>query len=86
MLDGEMTYHYHLPSSFPWIIGCFKGCPEISNNPRQLEFATGEAYGCPAATPFQTTTEEEMEGTDGSLKMVCGLLSLLLCVLLSMLG
>ena len=35
-IDGVMTYHYHMPLSYPHIIGCFKGCPVASNNRRQL--------------------------------------------------
>jgi len=35
-IDGVMTYHYHIPLSYPHIIGCFKGCPVASNNQRQL--------------------------------------------------
>lgn len=43
-IDGVETYHYHLPDSFPWTIGCFTGCPEASNNRR--EFANLTQYGC----------------------------------------
>ena len=48
-LDGESVYHYHFPypSRFPWTIGCFKACPEVSNNPR--EFAGVTEYGCPSS-------------------------------------
>ena len=43
-----MTYHYHLPDQFPWTIGCYKGCPLVSNNPRQLGITdTNTTYGCP---------------------------------------
>ena len=42
-----MTYHYHIPDQFPWIIGCFKGCPRVANNQGQLSFADGTDYGCP---------------------------------------
>lgn len=45
-IDGVMTYHYHLPDAFPWTIGCFKGCPKVSNN-MQLSFANNGEYGCP---------------------------------------
>ena len=45
-IDGVEVYHYHFPypSQFPWNIGCFKGCPEASNN--QMEFSTLSQYGC----------------------------------------
>ena len=45
-IDGVAVYHYHFPypSQFPWSIGCFKGCPEVSNNP--MEFSTLSQYGC----------------------------------------
>ena len=46
-IDGVMTYHYHIPDAFPWIIGCFKGCPRVTNNPRELAFAETGSYGCP---------------------------------------
>ena len=43
-LDGVEVYHYHLPDEFPWIIGCFTGCPEVSNN--RNEFRDLSKYGC----------------------------------------
>ena len=45
-IDGVLVYHYHFPypSQFPWTIGCFKGCPEISNN--EHEFSGFTKYGC----------------------------------------
>ena len=45
-IDGVEVYHYHFPypSQFPWNIGCFKGCPEASNN--QMQFSTLSQYGC----------------------------------------
>ena len=46
-VNGTMEYHYHLPDAFPWTIGCFKGCPDVSNNMRQLMFANNGSYGCP---------------------------------------
>ena len=48
-IDGVVTYHYHLPDDkFPWTIGCFKGCPIVSNNPRQLGYINSEPkYDCP---------------------------------------
>ena len=48
-IDGTSIYHYHLPhvDKFPWTIGCFKGCPEVSNAPRHLRFTTTDSqYGC----------------------------------------
>lgn len=48
-IDGVMTYHYHMPTGFPYVTGCFKGCAEASNN--QMEFGkfNGDStYGCPA--------------------------------------
>lgn len=46
-IDGVMTYHYHLPDGYPWTIGCYKGCPNVMNNPRQLSYANNGSYGCP---------------------------------------
>lgn len=46
-IDGVMTYHYHIPDAFPWIIGCFKGCPKVSNNEQELAFSETGNYGCP---------------------------------------
>ena len=45
-INGVSVYHYHLPSKFPWTIGCFKGCPVVSNSPRELAFANEAKYGC----------------------------------------
>ena len=47
-IDGVMIYHYHLPNGkFPWTIGCFKGSPIVSNNPRELGFIDSDPkYGC----------------------------------------
>lgn len=45
-IDGIDLYHYHIPDAFPWTIGCYKGCPEISNNPRELSFVKNGSYGC----------------------------------------
>ena len=48
MINGKMQYHYHMPNDFPWMIGCFKGCPIVSNNRNQLRFSTTNVtYGCP---------------------------------------
>ena len=47
-IDGVMTYHYHIPDQFPWTIGCFKGCPKVSNNKMELSTINSSAeYGCP---------------------------------------
>ena len=47
-IGGIMTYHYHLPDEFPWTIGCYKGCPKVSNNRRELSAINSNAeYGCP---------------------------------------
>ena len=43
-LDGVKLYHYHLPDKFPWTIGCFTGCPEVSNN--RNEFRDLSKNGC----------------------------------------
>ena len=52
-IDGEMTYHYHLPDHFPWTIGCYKGCPEISNNEMELSFVNSDPdYGCSEGNVF----------------------------------
>ena len=49
VINGANTYHYHLPSppKFPWTVGCFKGCPETSNNPREFDAFTNPPYNCP---------------------------------------
>ena len=44
-IDGVMTYHYHMPLSYPHIIGCFKGCPETSNNAQEFSNRVSQ-YGC----------------------------------------
>ena len=49
VLDGKEVYHYHMPYpvSFPWTIGCFSRCPEVSNNPNEFGFLnTNATYGC----------------------------------------
>ena len=47
-IDGVMTYHYYLPTGFPYVIGCYKGCPEVSNNQMELsKFNIDATYGCP---------------------------------------
>ena len=44
---GDSIYHYHMPDSFPWTIGCYKGCPEIKNNPREFGYLRNDtSYGC----------------------------------------
>ena len=60
-INGSQVYHYHFPypSEFPWVIGCFKGCPEVSNNEREFNMVT--QYGCNSTTttvapPTNTTT------------------------------
>ena len=44
-INGTTVYHYHMPDGFPWTIGCFKGCPLVSNN--MHEFSNFTKYGCP---------------------------------------
>ena len=60
-ISGVQTYHYHLPDppAFPWTIGCFKACPEVSNNQVQFSFLeTDPSYGCAttSVTPTSATT------------------------------
>ena len=43
-INGTSIYHYHMPNSYPWSIGCFKGCPYVGNNER--EFGNFTRYGC----------------------------------------
>ena len=46
-VDGELVYHYHFKDEFPWTVGCYKGCPEVSNNEMELSFINSEPeYGC----------------------------------------
>ena len=55
--SSDMIYHYHLPDQFPWTIGCFKGCPETSNNERELDaINSNSAYGCPAGLAVDPST------------------------------
>ena len=78
LINGEMTYHYHFQDSFPWTIGCFRGCPDITNSRQQLRFTRGEQYGCPApegTTPRTTptnTTDSDMEATSATGDRVVG--------------
>lgn len=51
-IDGVSTYHYHMPTGYPYIIGCYKGCPEVSNNPRELAQRVGD-YGCPTNPVYE---------------------------------
>ena len=40
-IDGTSIYHYHLQHvKYLRTIGCFKGCPEVSNSPLQLQFTS----------------------------------------------
>ena len=54
-INGSQVYHYHFPhpSQFPWVIGCFKGCPEVSNNEREFNMVT--QYGCDSTPPTNGT-------------------------------
>ena len=46
-INGVRVYHYHIPDGFPWTIGCFKGCPEVSNNPGEFAFTVdNDEYEC----------------------------------------
>ena len=66
MINGKMQYHYHMPNDFPWMIGCFKGCPIVSNNQNQLRFSTTNAtYGCPngLATDPNPLYEDAVDAT-----------------------
>lgn len=47
-INGVMTYHYHMPTGFPYVTGCFKGCAEASNNQMEFgKFNSDSTYGCP---------------------------------------
>lgn len=66
-INGENVYHYHLPheDQYPWTIGCFKGCPQVSNNQRQLIYAeTDTQYGCPQGLE---NDPDPLGGTGGAL-------------------
>ena len=43
-IGGVMTYHYHMLTDYPYTIGCYKGCPEVSNN-MELAQRVGH-HGC----------------------------------------
>lgn len=96
-IDGVMTYHYHIPDQFPWIIGCFKGCPEVSNNEMELSTINSiEEYGCPEglledpsplfeSAPGSGDTDSTDATTDGAGATVCNIivtLTLLVCAAL----
>ena len=69
-IDGVMTYHYHIPDGYPWIIGCLKGCPEVSNNPMELTFANSNpAYGCP--TGLDTDPNPVIEPAPSPIPGIC---------------
>ena len=65
-MDGVAVYHYHFPypSQFPWVIGCFKGCPEVSNN--QREFSSVSQYGCTSDTTNNGTGNTNTGGGNGA--------------------
>ncbi len=70
LIDGEMTYHYHLPEpdQYPWIIGCFKGCPIASNNPNELgEFDNNPTYGCPEGLSYDPALVQATQTPDPTL-------------------
>ena len=87
-IDGVSVYHYHFPypSQFPWVIGCFKGCPEVSNNQRELSRVT--QYGCTSAitnngtvTPNNNTvTPNNGNGAGGASLHLFAILTLLFFV------
>ena len=77
LIDGVMTYHYHLPDQFPWTIGCYKGCPEVSNNQQQLSFTIGEEYGC-EEVELEDTTDATADPANGSVGHVYGMVSITL--------
>ena len=70
MINGEDIYHYHLPDGFPWIIGCYKGCPEVSNNPSELRsiIEANPHYGC--SSGYITYREYELSMLSLSLTYV----------------
>ena len=68
-IDGEAVYHYHLPDEFPWVIGCFKGCPEVSNNRMQFQFANSDEYGCPEGVSLDPDPVVERFPCDGANEM-----------------
>ena len=73
-IGGIMTYHYHLPDEFPWTIGCYKGCPEVSNN--EMELSSNPEYGC----------TEDLDGNDAAtaVRIYSGaLLTLVICATLT---
>ena len=84
-VDGVMTYHYHIPDGFSWIIGCFKGCPEVSNNQMELNVAnTNPAYGCPAG--LGTDPDPVIEpGVGGGGNGAAGLQAFASCTLVAVL-
>ena len=65
LIDGVLTYHYHIPDGFPWTVGCFKGCPRSTNNPFTFSTST---YGCPTGVavdpnPLYETVSGPTAGT-----------------------
>ena len=83
-IDGVAVYHYHFPypSQFPWVIGYFKGCPEVSNNER--EFGRVSQYGCTSNTTSNGTGNTNTGNGNGvagnSLEHLNIFIVLLICV------
>lgn len=69
-IDGVSVYHYHFPhpSRFPWVIGCFRGCPEVSNN--QMEFSSVSQYGCVGVGTNNTMNNTNMGSSATSTSLV----------------
>ena len=88
-IDGVVTYHYHMPLSYPHIIGCFKGCPVASNNQRQLGglasqyCANGGLDSDPKPLYEGPGGPSEAEGTSTAYGTVASVLAVVLTALLS---
>ena len=64
-IDGNMTYHYHVPDSFPWTIGCLKGCPATTGNTMLSAVANNATYGCPEGLEEDPNPVFEQSGVTG---------------------
>lgn len=82
-IDGVSVYHYHFPypSQFPWVIGCFKGCPEVSNN--QREFSTVTQYGCASTMTINNNGSGAVSTSSKPAFFIIFLASIYLCIFVS---
>ena len=88
-INGKEVYHYHLPASYPWIIGCFKSCPYQNNNPMEfnnLVYADGDPYGCEGMLPEAVFVPDAGNGATAraTATALAGLVALFMCIMVVM--